>query len=124
MFHRKCYIVYLPLSIKIVSLTILSCLPCYWSGGSRNCAIVQRERKLRSAGAYPGVGIEHFLRLEADQATCSCHKEYNSSYPLTGNLAFFYLGCFDVFSLLLFGIESVAQPVAKQVERQYSDHDE
>ena len=61
-------------------------MACYLSGGSRNCAIAQRERKLRSAGAHPGVGIEHFIRLEADQATCSCKKEYNSGYPLTGNL--------------------------------------
>ena len=35
----------------------------YWPGGSRNCAIAQRERKLRSAGAHPEVGIEHLFGL-------------------------------------------------------------
>ena len=42
-------------------------------------------RFIRLTGAHPGAGIEHFLRLEADQATCSCKKEYNSGYPLTSN---------------------------------------
>ena len=55
---------------------------CYTSQrGSRNCAIAQRERKLRSAGAYPGVGMGHFLDFKPTKRLSHASKSVTPATP-------------------------------------------